>query len=212
MLAAERRGAPFLLWRAESGEHIVRDIGEAGSLTVGRGPEHAVALAWDEEVSWTHAELRRVGSEWLLVDDGLSTNGTFVNGERVIGSRRLREGDTVRAGRTSILFRAPQGGPVTVPAGASGVPVVGELTSTQRGVLVALCRPVASGQASPASNPQIAAEVYLSVDAVKDHLRTLYRKFGLSELAQFEKRSRLADEALRWGLVTDRELKERTAP
>ena len=37
-----------------------------------------------------HAALERVGDAWALIDDGLSHNGTWVNGERLIGRRRLR--------------------------------------------------------------------------------------------------------------------------
>jgi hypothetical protein len=45
-------------------------------------------------------------------------------------------------------------------------------------VLVALCRPYRDGDrfATPATNQQIGAEVFLGVDAVKTHLRVLFRK------------------------------------
>ena len=39
---------------------------------------------------------------WVLVDDGLSSNGTFVNGERLNGTRRLDDGDTIRFGTTTV--------------------------------------------------------------------------------------------------------------
>ena len=42
-----------------------------------------------------------------MVDDGLSRNGTFVNGERVTRRRRLLDGDELRIGSTTIRFRAP---------------------------------------------------------------------------------------------------------
>ena len=32
-----------------------------------------------------HAELTRIGDDWVVCDEGLSHNGTFVNGERVRG-------------------------------------------------------------------------------------------------------------------------------
>ena len=53
----------------------------------------------------------------------------------------------------------------------------------------------------PATNQQIGAEVCLGVDAVKTHLRVLFGKFGLDHLPQNEKRVRLAERALNWGLV-----------
>ena len=73
--------------------------------------------------------------------------------------------------------------------GARAVP----LTETQRKLLIALCRPIVeSGSATPATNPQIAAEVHLSVDAVKGHMRDLFERFGLGDLPQNEKRMQLA--------------------
>lgn len=209
VLEAERAGEPFIMLRDAAGTHTLALLAGLAQATVGRGPEHVLALDWDEEVSRAHAELRRLGSEWVIADDGLSTNGTFVNGERVTSARRLRDGDILRFARTSAIFRAPDERKATAKAGTSGVPEVGELTVIQREVLNALCRPLAAGRTTPATNPQIAAEVFLSVDAVKDHLRALYRKFGLTALPQFEKRARLADEALRWGLVSERDLRAR---
>jgi len=41
----------------------------------------------------------------LLADDGLSSNGTFVNGQRIVARRRLTDGDAIRVGATVILFR-----------------------------------------------------------------------------------------------------------
>ena len=81
------------------------------------------------------------------------------------------------------------------------------LTEIQRKILVALCRPlVESALASPAPNRAIAEEVFLSVDAVKAHLRVLFERFGLADLPQNEKRSRLAATALLNGTVKPHEL------
>lgn len=46
----------------------------------------------------------------MVVDDGLSRNGTFVNGERVLGQRRLEDGDQLEVGRTLLIFRSPESG------------------------------------------------------------------------------------------------------
>jgi DNA-binding NarL/FixJ family response regulator len=80
----------------------------------------------------------------------------------------------------------------------------GTFTPAQRRVLVALCRPFADGSnyAAPASNQQIADEIFLSVESVKMHLRALFSTFGLNELPQNQKRAKLAETALRFGLVT----------
>ena len=59
-------------------------------------------------------------------------------------------------------------------------PGADSLTDTQRAILDALQRPLRDGgpYATPATNREIAAEVYLSVDAVKGHLRALYARLG----------------------------------
>ena len=81
--------------------------------------------------------------EWTILDDGLSTNGTFVNGNRVRGRQRSRDGDRVRVGKTLLVYRSVD--TVTVPSTApTGQPSAAALTDTQRRVLIALCRRVAA--------------------------------------------------------------------
>jgi len=68
-------------------------------VTVGR---HAASdLQFDPvtdlDVSTRHAELRCTGGRWSVRDIG-STNGTFVNGERVTAERRLTTGDMISFG------------------------------------------------------------------------------------------------------------------
>ncbi|HEX4307432.1 MAG TPA: hypothetical protein VHZ54_15465 [Solirubrobacterales bacterium] len=77
------------------------------------------------------------------------------------------------------------------------------LTDTQLGILTALCRPISAGNryATPATNQEIAEEVFLSVDAVKGHLRALYRKFGIEDLPHNQKRARLVELAIEGGYV-----------
>jgi hypothetical protein len=77
----------------------------------------------------------------------------------------------------------------------------------QRQVLVELCRPLRDGtpDAGPATNLEIATAVHLSEVAVKTHLRTLFAKFGLSDLPQNRKRAALASAALRSGTLSGRD-------
>jgi pSer/pThr/pTyr-binding forkhead associated (FHA) protein len=200
----ERDGAPFLVHRPAGEEQELVSLGGRERVTIGRDEGADLALADDPEVSRLHAELVLIGGAWVVVDDGLSTNGTFVGDERVGSRRRLADRDLIRIGGTGILFRDPasaEGPGPTVAAG--GTSAARELTDPQRRVLVELCRPFASGDrfAVPATNREIAERVFLSVDAVKGHLRILFDRFGLSELPQNEKRARLAEAALRSGAV-----------
>src|SRR6185312_2615398 len=105
-LEAEREGGPFLLLR--DGDDTQMIVKLTAPVTIGRRPERDVALIWDSEVSRLHAQLEPVGPDWTVVDDGLSRNGTYVNGERVNGRRRLRDGDRIVVGETPIVFRAPK--------------------------------------------------------------------------------------------------------
>ncbi len=59
----------------------------------------------DLSVSRLHAELRRQGEEWLLVDIG-STNGTRLNGWRITGSVAVRPGDRVAFGSVGFCIVA----------------------------------------------------------------------------------------------------------
>src|SRR6476661_8193311 len=201
-LDAERRGVPFLLYRDGGGTQIILAL--AGPVTVGRRTERDVALPWDTEVSRLHAQVEPIGSDWIVVDDGLSRNGTYVNGERVNGRRRLKDGDRIVVGETSITFRAPRD--TSDSTAAITVEHTVSLTETQRRILVALCRPLQdSAYATPATNRDIAAEVHLSVDAVKAHLRAIFERFGLDDLPQNQKRARLAATALVNGVVKQHE-------
>jgi pSer/pThr/pTyr-binding forkhead associated (FHA) protein len=208
-IEAERRGQPFLIHRDGSGAQVLTELEpDRPRLAVGRSEEAEIQLDFDSEVSRLHAELELSGGEWLVVDDGLSANGTFVNGERVVARRRLRDGDAIRFGSTLAVFRAPghSGTEETVRAG--DVPDASSVTETQKRVLVALCKPFREGSdfATPATNKEIAEEVFLSVDAVKAHLRALFERFAVGELPQNQKRVRLAELAMRSGVVAPRDL------
>lgn len=192
VIAAERTGHPFLVWRTEDDEQRLLLLDQANwRVTIGRDPAAEVPLPWDAEVSRTHALLEQVGRGWTLIDDGLSRNGSFVNGTRVVGRRRLTDKDRLVFGATVVTYRESPG-TATQTASAIDTPAAIPLSPMQRKVLIALVRPVhASASATPATNRQIAEEVFLTVDAVKAHLRVLFERYGLSELPQNEKRARL---------------------
>ena len=197
---------PYLTYADRDGERRQVQL-DGERLTLGRGAGCEVRLEWDAEVSRVHAELERVGRDWAVVDDGLSRNGTFVNGQRLSGRRRLRHGDHLRLGGTALVFHAP-GEHDTATAVATDMPSMLKLSDAQRRVLVALCRPFKFGRAyaTPATNQQIADELFLSVDAVKTHLRALFQKFAVEGLPQNQKRAKLVERAFAAGAVVERDL------
>jgi FHA domain len=91
-------------------ESPVLDDGEeyeidSAPITVGRGGQNDIAIDGDEFASARHVrfEPRRDG---VWVTDLGSTNGTYVNGVRIDGARRLSPGDVVRVGETDLRFDA----------------------------------------------------------------------------------------------------------
>ncbi len=202
-LLAERHGDPFLVLRSDQGRQQLFALHPGlRRVTIGRGPANDVPLGWDTEVSRVHAELERLGGAWTVVDDGLSRNGTWVNGARVGGRHRLRDGDVVQVGQTLLAFRVPSPDDSRPTVAAGSHAAAPELTPAQRRVLEALCRPYKESEfATPATNQAIAEELFLSVDAVKAHLRGLFAAFGIEELPQNQKRSHLAMRALQLGIV-----------
>jgi pSer/pThr/pTyr-binding forkhead associated (FHA) protein len=210
-LEAERRGLPFLLYRDGAGTQLILALeADRDRVTVGRRSEADVRIGWDTEVSRLHAVLERVAGEWTVVDDGLSANGTFLGADRVTGRRRLIDGDVLRFGRTQVAFRDPAMATAGATSKGEELASIARLSDAQRRIVVALCRPFREGSAyaTPATNQQICDELYLSLDAVKTHLRTLFAKFGIEHLPQNQKRLQLVELAMRSGLVTERELRE----
>jgi FHA domain len=209
VMHAEREGLPFFVHRDEDGnQRIVRFPPDSDELAVGRNPVADLSIGWDPSVSALHAELEQRAGEVAVVDDGLSRNGTYVNGERVHGRRRLQDGDMLRFGATVVLVRNPsstKGGPTLLDMDHV---VAADLSEQQRKVLIALCRPFRNDAAfeSPPTNQQLAAQLYLSVSAIKLHLRALFEKFEIPDLPQNKKRLALVRSALQSGVITDREL------
>jgi hypothetical protein len=208
-IEAERAGRPFLVFRdGEGRQQIVAIEPGPAEIWVGRGESADVRLEWDEEVSALHAQIEVVRDECTLVDDGLSRNGSYVNEERVHGRRHLRDGDAIRFGRTAVAYRRPGEGGSEATVVAGEAPAAAAVSPAQRKVLVALCRPYKDGGnfATPATNQQIGAELHLSVDAVKTHMRALFEKLGVGDLPQNQKRVALVERALQTGTVKSREL------
>ena len=205
LIRAAREGRPFLFLRDEGGSQRLLML-DSERLVLGRAPGSDLEISWDPRVSGVHAHLERRGSRWVIEDDGLSRNGTYINGERLHGQRTLRDGDVIGAGDTAIGFRHPEPEPVMATV---SVPTIGalEVSDAQRRVLVALCRPLLGERLTgPATNDQIAEELVLSLSAVKGHLRVLFGRFGLDQVPQNQKRLLLAERALAMSVVRPADL------
>ena len=77
----------------------------SGSVTIGRSDSTELCLNDDSKVSQKHATVTRLDGERFILEDLESTNGTFVNGER-IEQAPLRSGDLIKIGRSLLIFRA----------------------------------------------------------------------------------------------------------
>jgi DNA-binding CsgD family transcriptional regulator len=168
---------------------------DAERVTVGTLESNDVVLDADG-VSRVHAVFERFGDTWCVRDLG-SRNGTFVNGGRIVGEQALHSGDEIVLGRLRLLFHGPARGTETA-AIAQPPP----LTPRERDVLVALCRPLLTGDVftEPASIRAIATELVVSEAAVKQHLSRLYAKFDLGAGGE-RRRVQLANAAVARGAV-----------
>lgn len=171
--------------------------------TVGKAGSNDLAID-DPAVSRLHAILERYGEDWAIRDVG-SRNGTFVNGERCINERLLRDRDEIRVGSTVCLFRSTSSAQATVTRAAEPAP---DLTRREKEVLVALCRPVLSGSmfTRPASIKEMASELVVTENAIKQHLGRMYDKFAIH--TDGERMLELANEAIRRGAVNLGDLKQ----
>ena len=191
MLDAERTAMPFVYWRDGDGQLQILVLGpDRGQVTVGRRENHGIPLPWDTQVSRLHATIELVGEDWTVVDEN-STNGSWVNGSRIHGRQPLHHKEHMTFGGTRIDYHGPVSGSVST-ARAPGSPSGVLLTERKRRVLIGLCRPIfVDGSTTPATNPQIADELHVTVDTVKGALKELFDQFELGAFPQNEKRSRL---------------------
>jgi pSer/pThr/pTyr-binding forkhead associated (FHA) protein len=203
--AAEDLGERFLVYRDDEGRQVIKTLGgNHPSVTIGRRDEADIAIPWDPELSRLHASLDLRAGEWTICDDGFSQNGTWVNGLRLAGRRRLNDGDLVRVGRTLIAYCDP------VPIGTGPTMVPGELSATprfseqQQRILQALCRPLfVDGEGiNPSSDEEVAEATGIPLEAVVVELDHLGRALGLEDMPPADQRAEIALLAMRSGLVS----------
>ena len=184
------------LWRAAGS--VVHPLGVAAQVVIGRDEACDVSFPDDPQVSRRHAVIERLPVGWSITDLS-SRNGTVVGNERLMSSRPLEHRDEIRIGRHRIVFCSTAHG-TQLEATATAEPAP-ELTKRERDVLIALFGPARSGElfTEPASTREMAAALFVSEAAVKQHLGHLYEKFGIHDGDR--RRVRLANEALRRGAV-----------
>ncbi|MBV8949281.1 MAG: FHA domain-containing protein [Actinobacteria bacterium] len=175
------------------------------ATSVGRAESNHVALD-DERVSRQHAIIQRTGVAGWRITDLDSTNGTFVNDQRIRADRPLRDRDRIRLGDAELVFcteaRSPETQRRTVVGPLSAPPHV---TRRERDVLVALCRPLFTNDRfpRPATTREICAELVITESAVRHHLDRLYDKFEIYDDDADERRRHLATDAIRRGVVVE---------
>ena len=93
----DRKGARLRI--LEPAEHRGESYPLGDEITVGRGGGCGIVLTADQFVSTVHARVFRRGDD-VFVEDLGSRNGTFVNGERIATTTKIRRGDHVQFGQT----------------------------------------------------------------------------------------------------------------
>jgi pSer/pThr/pTyr-binding forkhead associated (FHA) protein len=185
-----------------------RTVALTGELTVGRDiglpdVDGHLSVSGDTSISRLNAILMRKPLGWCVQAPG-STNGLFVNGNRLADGavHLLARNDEIRIGeRTVLIFHSLEPGTPDRSRTQSAHPVP-DLTGTERKILMCLCLPLVEGDTRftpPASVATIAAQLFVTQSAVKQHLGRLYLKFETPNCA--DRRVELANDALERGAI-----------
>jgi hypothetical protein len=98
---APRRSVRLVVQRSPSLKKGAAFPVNSAPVTIGRGDQNNLVLDGDEFASSRHARIEARG-DGVWVQDLESTNGTFVNGARVVGAERMSSGDILRVGETDL--------------------------------------------------------------------------------------------------------------
>jgi FHA domain len=216
MNAAKRRGVPLLSWRDDKRELRVFAL-NSGEYSIGRRPTMSVVIGWDAKVSALHAKVECTGGEWVISDDGLSTNGTWVNGELISENTRLRDMDVIRIGTCLLAFHgAVSGRDFATTVLEEADELMPEFDDTDREVLIELCRDyLEKGLPRAVETNVIARTLYLSENTIKKRLGKMYERCGIDpddELPRGQKRAELMKLVVGHGIVSSRDCDHRRAP
>jgi DNA-binding CsgD family transcriptional regulator len=181
---------------------LIIDLDNAGrELAVTRASASGVAPAPAQRVP--HARLGRFGGAWVVSNFGRLQDGASLNGRPLRGSARLQDRDTLEFCGVAVMFTTRGEGPNPGPGKDAYDAAPPAVSAAEQRVLEALARPwiAGGGLAGPATNAEVAAELVLSVHTVKSHMRKLFGKFELGEIARSRKRMALVEAAFRTGLI-----------
>lgn len=210
-----------MIYRGADGDPRIHAL-RATPVTVGRSSSADICLSWDSQVSRMHARLELVGddpaTDWTVVDDGSSRNGSYVNGERLLGRAHLREGDGLSVGRTLLVFRVgtaanddDRGDPLARATRTQGGNTIfsrphvtrASLSDSQYRVLLALAAPADETSPAPrvATDEEIARALFLNIETVRAHLQVLAERFGVAGLPAEQRHAAVVALARAGGLL-----------
>jgi DNA-binding CsgD family transcriptional regulator len=177
-----------------------RLAGTSGPVRIGRHPSCEVCID-DPAVSRHHLLVTLIGDTWFVE----AVSGAGAQFERTgRGSLRgrwsLTTGDRIHMAGFTLVYKDEDELDVRDTVSSDDRPRV-VLTAKEQQVLECLCRPVLSGAGAPASNEEIRADLFLSADGVRSHLKSVYRKFGLTSGTAAQRRAQLVQRAIADGFV-----------
>lgn len=145
---------------------------DAAGTDIGRHSESALCLPIDS-ISRHHARLEHAGERWVLTDLG-SSNGTFVNGERIEAPVELVNGDVIMFGKAELTFRCSGSGCVSHESSragdeSSGLRLVGDDESSSVIISTKL------SDNTPFTSAPVVSEAREHLDMLNQRLLALYR-------------------------------------
>ncbi|MEH3055076.1 MAG: FHA domain-containing protein [Patulibacter minatonensis] len=169
---------PYVVLPRSQDRLLVARVEPGARLVVGRSREADLSLSFDPTVSSVHASMERHLDLLTVEDLGPSTNGTFVNGQKITGRVRLSDRDLVRFASTEVLVRCPvmddAGRTIAMPPAIDW----SRLTPTERRVVATLLElwpPEARLQRAP-TTAQLGTALALGAETVRTHLKSIYAK------------------------------------
>lgn len=175
--AASVRDPYAIVMRGDDKIYVAR-IGSRARLVIGRAGDADLPLSFDPTVSSVHATLERHLNLVTIEDLGPSTNGTFVNGQRVTQRTTLRDRDVVRCAGTEIVMRCPEGGEDGRTIAMLPTIDWSVLTPTELRVVVTLLElwPPEERLRRAPTTAVLGEAMSLGAETVRSHLKSIYAK------------------------------------